>query len=1116
MEDLEPRLAPAGLLNGDFSIGDPADPNYGWTTRGGATIANGQGILDEGTTVQSDLSQSFMVPQGTTALRFTIVASNLVDNGPDNPPDAFEAALLDSTTQAPLVGPPSGLSGTDSFLNIQQTGQVYYASGVTVPGAGASGDVASLSFPEIVTVDLSSVSANTQATLFFDLIGFNPATSVVRVDDVSTFSGPVPPPVSFTLDPATDSGALGDGLTNLNPVNLIGATDPDQVVMLAIGSDGFTDGTTTSDANGHFSFSGVNLAEGMNTLRVQATNAAGTTVSTQAITVDSQIPTGALVSPAPGSTIAIDPGYVDVQWTAPGSAAIDTTAFDTNDVTISGVSVTSVEDLGGYLERYHYSNTNGAGLSTNTVDVTLVEGQVADLAGNTNAQTVQSFTYQPIQAQPDSYSVTQGATLTVSAANGVLANDSTTDERTLTASVFAQPLHGKLTFSADGSFVYTPTPGYVGADDFRYQAIDGSLISPATTVAIQVNPASHAPVAMDDSYATPFGTTLNVAAPGVLANDTDSANLPLTSTLVDKPSHGTATLNADGSFTYIPTAGYSGADSFTYHANNGQEDSNAATVTITVQAAVIVPPVAVNHAYSTPYGTTLTVPAPGILQGDTAASGKPLTAAVSSQPAHGKLTLALDGSFTYVPAAGYSGVDTFTYLANDGIADSNAATVTITVQAAAVTPPPVAVNQSYSTAEGTPLTVAAPGVLANATDSNNAPLTAVLVTQPSHGTLALQGDGSFTYTPAAGFSGVDTFAYAANDGVSDSNAATVTITVNPGVVLRPPVAVDDGYSTIQGKALAVAAPGVLANDVDPNGLALTATIVSQPSQGTLAFHGDGSFTYTPAPGFAGTDSFVYVASDGQLSSNNATVTLVVAGISMPTLPVAVDHSYAALEGHSLTVAAPGVLAGNSSPSGLPLAATLATPAARGQISLNRDGSFTYVPAAGFAGADSFTYTTSDGLATSQAATVTLMVASNHPISILPDNAHFNFLRRRRDRDPANFDRYHPQIGALLALEQSGIPTSPTKLLPDSVKYNTYRAERQANPTAFDDAHPVVGAIFQLESIQGNPTSANLLPDTPQVIALLALRAKDPAKFDAQQTYYAAILSLEAYLAEIIV
>jgi hypothetical protein len=142
----------------------------------------------------------------------------------------------------------------------------------------------------------------------------------------------------------------------------------------------------------------------------------------------------------------------------------------------------------------------------------------------------------------------------------------------------------------------------------------------------------------------------------------------------------------------------------------------------------------------------------------------------------GTLTLNSDGSFTYTPDADFNGVDSFAYRASDGILDSNLATVSITV--ISVDDAPVAVDDAYSTDVGTALTVEAPGVLENDSDVDSDSLTAVLDTAPANGTLTLNGDGSFTYTPDAAFTGTDSFGYRANDGTLDSTVATVVITVN--------------------------------------------------------------------------------------------------------------------------------------------------------------------------------------------------------------------------------------------------------------------------------------------------------------------------------------------------
>ncbi|MDL1916138.1 tandem-95 repeat protein, partial [Anaerolineae bacterium CFX4] len=219
-------------------------------------------------------------------------------------------------------------------------------------------------------------------------------------------------------------------------------------------------------------------------------------------------------------------------------------------------------------------------------------------------------------------------------------------------------------------------------------------------------------------------------------------------------------------------------------------------------------------------------------------------------------------------------------------ADSNVATVTITVNP--VNDAPVAVNDAYATDEDTTLNVAAPGVLTNDTDIDGDPLTAVLVVGPTNGTLTLNGDGGFVYTPNANFNGSDTFTYKANDGTADSNVATVTITVNP--VNDAPVAVNDAYATDEDTALNVATPGVLTNDTDAEADPLTTVLVVGPTNGTLTLSSDGGFTYTPNANFNGSDSFTYRTSDGTLLSNIVTVTLNVGAVN--DAPVAVDDAYA--------------------------------------------------------------------------------------------------------------------------------------------------------------------------------------------------------------------------------
>ena len=165
-------------------------------------------------------------------------------------------------------------------------------------------------------------------------------------------------------------------------------------------------------------------------------------------------------------------------------------------------------------------------------------------------------------------------------------------------------------------------------------------------------------------------------------------------------------------------------------------------------------------------------------------------------------------------------------------------------------------------------------MLANDTDVDGDALTPILVSPPSHGTVVLNANGTFTYTPAANYNGTDSFTYRATDGSLNSNVAGVAITVR--AVNDAPVAVNDSYSTPQNNVLNVQAAGVLTNDTDVDGNTLSAVLVSGPANGTVTLNSDGSFRYTPNNDFAGSDTFTYKANDGTADSNTATVTIQVA------------------------------------------------------------------------------------------------------------------------------------------------------------------------------------------------------------------------------------------------
>jgi VCBS repeat-containing protein len=311
----------------------------------------------------------------------------------------------------------------------------------------------------------------------------------------------------------------------------------------------------------------------------------------------------------------------------------------------------------------------------------------------------------------------------------------------------------------------------------------------------------------------------------------------------------------------------------TVNSSSGGTDTNAVPSTE--------PPVANADSYGVDEDTVLSIPVSGVLGNDLSGGWvlgtEIMEAAVATPPANGTVTLALDGSFTYTPNANFNGADSFTYTAT--MMDITTSMVldtsvpgTVDIAVASLNDLPIAQDNAYVMDQNTTLTVAAPGVLANDSDVDSDPITAVLVSGPASGTLSFSANGAFTYTPNTNLTGVDSFSYAANDGKGNGNTAIVNITVN-AAANQPPVAVDDAAATRQNTAVGI---NVLANDTDPdaNINPATVTIVTQPNKGgTVSVDPvTGAVTYTPRLNFRGTENFRYRVRDtaGALS-NRATV-----------------------------------------------------------------------------------------------------------------------------------------------------------------------------------------------------------------------------------------------------
>ncbi|MBN2473527.1 MAG: tandem-95 repeat protein [Pirellulales bacterium] len=585
-------------------------------------------------------------------------------------------------------------------------------------------------------------------------------------------------------------------------------------------------------------------------------------------------------------------------------------------------------------DRFTYLAGNGTDVS-NEAPVTL---------------TIQWINDPPV-AGDDAYDVAEDDSLSVSAATGVLANDTDDEGDTLTAVVATQPAHGTLTFQTDGSFLYVPDDDFFGTDAFTYVASDGTEDSDPATVTITVDAANDLPVTAPDTYDVNEDTTLVVdAVEGLLANDSDVEGDSLSVVVVDQPANGTLTHNLDGSFTYVPRANFFGTDTFTYRASDGVGFSPTTTVTVEV-ASQPDPPAAEDDGFEVQQDSDLATL--DVLENDdTEPDGQQTLRiiAVSAGSQNGTIQIAEDeASVEYTPAAGFFGTETFTYTVedSDGLADQATVTVTVTEH--------VPANSSiygfvYCDADGDGVRdtgeIGIPGVEVTLTgvDDQGDDVEIALLTA---------GDGSYyfdelrpgTYEiteiqPEAFLDGDETAGSlggeVADDLISDvvlvdddhgsgyhfgerglrptfisirqflastppmdvylrevvaaaeelAGNADLAQAIRDGAGEAPerppnqvPIAVADSYAVDEDDSLTVTADtGVLANDTDPDGDAMTATLVAGSSHGTVNLGADGSFVYVPDADFHGSDGFTYQAGDGTDGSAETSVSITVASV----------------------------------------------------------------------------------------------------------------------------------------------------------------------------------------------------------------------------------------------
>ncbi|MDF2539606.1 MAG: conserved repeat domain protein, partial [Herbinix sp.] len=525
---------------------------------------------------------------------------------------------------------------------------------------------------------------------------------------------------------------------------------------------------------------------------------------------------------------------------------------------------------------------------------------------------------------------------------------SDTEGDTLTYHKATEAAHGTVTVNGDGSFIYLPEADYDGSDSFTFTVNDGTTDSTPATVTIDITPVNDKPVATAGTLDVTEDTLQN----GTLsASDIDGDSL--TFEAVTLPSKGTVVVNANGSYTYTPNADVTGSDSFTFRVKDGALYSDAATIMITITLVNDNP-----NAHDGILDVEEDVLKKGMLSG-TDIDGDNLTFEAITQPMKGVVKVNPNGSYTYLPNANATGSDSFSFRTKDGSLYSEAATITINI---------IPVNDKPEAKDGELVVTedSRQNGMLSATDIDGDSVFYEAISQPKKGIVTVHTNGTYTYLPNPNATGSDSFTYHAKDASLYSNAATITINITP--VNDKPEASDGELSVMEDNPQS----GLLTvTDID--GDDLTYELINKPTKGSITINSNGTYTYKPNDNAIGADGFTYQAKDAYLTSNTAKVTITINPVN--DSPMAYDGVLVVTEDtkQSGTLLAYDV-------DGDDLTFEVVGQPSKGTISINPNGSYTFMPKLNATGNDSFTFRAKHGSYNTNIATIAIRI---EPVNDIP-------------------------------------------------------------------------------------------------------------------------------------
>lgn len=574
-------------------------------------------------------------------------------------------------------------------------------------------------------------------------------------------------------------------------------------------------------------------------------------------------------------------------------------------------------------------------------------------------------------AQNDFYSLAEDSVLQ---GQNVIANDSDPnplDTLFLQNQPIVTPLHGNLQLLNNGTFMYSPQLNYFGLDSFSYQVCDTGNLCDTAVVYLIIQAVNDAPVANNDTINMAQG----IAYSGNLISndsDVDSPNMLANTMAVLGPFNGTLFLANSGVYTYTPNAGFSGNDYFVYEICDFGSPNLCDTARVIITIGANNPPTAINDFFQC--NEDASIVNASVLTNDFDPDGTALQVSpiLISPPINGVVAINTNGTFTYFPTTNYFGSDSFSYKVCDGGVPNYCDTAMVVLTISPVNDAPNAVDDYYNLSANS---VLQGNVLINDWDveSDSLIVSGIIQSGSLNGNLMLQPNGDLSYTPATNFVGTTSLSYIVCNYGMPSLCDTASLLIE--VTNTAPVALSDTFYIQSG---VVFTGNCISNDFDPEGgvLLLNGIPIQNPTHGNLILTASGNFDYQPFNSYTGTDSFVYQVCDAALSPlcSSAKVLLVVGNQK----PVASNDTIYVAAGNTCSG---NVLLNDFDPeAGMIWATQQMLP----NLTLQLDGSFSYIAKEDFSGFTEFSYEICDNGTPTVCDTAKLVIIAKENTVIIPN------------------------------------------------------------------------------------------------------------------------------------